>query len=302
MSENLFKDLQEQLQNSFEKHVKVVELPVRAKILEIRNNHPIRLYIKTRTSKAKTASWGPSKRWLSRLEDEQIPWFLVLLDRNYFQGYLLPPSYVKQKRRPPPFGWAYVSKDNSYKIHTSESQLDPKYRFDNFESFLYRILTSNEVGDNDSVVEQAAHTIESDPVSTSDGLDKIWAAIRLRRGQQKFRTEVLDAYERRCAITGCDAEAALEAAHIIPYKDDQTNDLGNGLLLRADIHTLFDLGLLAIDTTNMTVIISRELANTMYSNLQGKHLAARPEVLVNITPALDKKRELYFVDSSRNNL
>ncbi|WP_336979879.1 HNH endonuclease signature motif containing protein [Altererythrobacter fulvus] len=54
------------------------------------------------------------------------------------------------------------------------------------------------------------------------------------------------AYEGRCAISGCDVREVLEAAHIMPYLGEETNDVRNGLLLRADLHTLFDLGLLKI--------------------------------------------------------
>jgi putative restriction endonuclease len=71
-----------------------------------------------------------------------------------------------------------------------------------------------------------------------------WAlrCIAARRGQAAFRAALIDAYGGRCSITGCDAVEALEAAHISPYKGDHTNDVTNGLLLRADLHTLFDLG------------------------------------------------------------
>lgn len=65
---------------------------------------------------------------------------------------------------------------------------------------------------------------------------------------------------------------ALEAAHIIPYQGDETNHISNGLLLRADIHTLFDLGLLAIDTTEMKVVVHPSLINTQYEGLMGRPL------------------------------
>jgi hypothetical protein len=62
--------------------------------------------------------------------------------------------------------------------------------------------------------------------------------IVYRKGQFKFRSELLAAYQGRCAITGFNAEKALEAAHIFPYKGDSTNQVCNGLVLRADIHKL----------------------------------------------------------------
>ena len=77
-----------------------------------------------------------------------------------------------------------------------------------------------------------------------------------RRGQSVFRKQLLAAYNGQCAITRCDVEDVLEAAHIISYKGEETNHIGNGLLLRADIHTLFDLGLLAVDATSMRLLVS----------------------------------------------
>lgn len=94
-----------------------------------------------------------------------------------------------------------------------------------------------------------------------------------RRGQLAFRRDLIEAYGGRCAISGCNAEAALEACHIRPYKGPRTNTLSNGLLLRADLHTLFDQGLLAVDTKSMTIIIAPELEGTTYETLTGKFVS-----------------------------
>jgi hypothetical protein len=73
--------------------------------------------------------------------------------------------------------------------------------------------------------------------------------IKLRRGQQRFRDALRRRYGDRCAVTGCDLLDVLEAAHIRPFRGEPDHHPENGLLLRADIHTLFDLGLLSIDPT-----------------------------------------------------
>ena len=78
--------------------------------------------------------------------------------------------------------------------------------------------------------------------------------------------------------SGCDAEAALEACHIRPYMGAHTNALSNGLLLRADLHTLFDLGLLAVDTATMTAVVAPELEGTTYGELIGMPVAV-PKVM-----------------------
>ncbi|MGO4469968.1 HNH endonuclease, partial [Pseudoduganella sp. RAF53_2] len=108
-----------------------------------------------------------------------------------------------------------------------------------------------------------------DPESIEDARKKTLAAIVCRQGQGKFRRLVLAAYEGHCALSGCDVPAALEAAHIYGYMGEETNVVENGLLLRADIHTLYDLGLIAIDPASMTVVISPKLQATTYSTLGG---------------------------------
>ena len=66
-----------------------------------------------------------------------------------------------------------------------------------------------------------------------------------RPKQAAFRNALLIAYEGRCAISGCDAAPALEAAHVADWHAE--NDVGAGILLRADLHRLFESGLLVID-------------------------------------------------------
>lgn len=68
-----------------------------------------------------------------------------------------------------------------------------------------------------------------------------------RLGQQAFQAVVLSAYERRCAITGSKIRPVLQAAHIRPVTNGGEHRLDNGLLLRSDVHTLFDRGYLGVD-------------------------------------------------------
>ncbi len=80
-----------------------------------------------------------------------------------------------------------------------------------------------------------------------DARDKTLMEVYRRRGQGKFRSNLLKAYDERCAVTGCAIVAILEAAHILPHRGSASDFVQNGILLRSDIHTLFDLGLLQID-------------------------------------------------------
>ncbi|MGH2455400.1 MAG: HNH endonuclease [Candidatus Limnocylindria bacterium] len=70
--------------------------------------------------------------------------------------------------------------------------------------------------------------------------------VQPRLGQGAFRVEVLDAYARRCTITGERTLPALDAAHIRPYAELGPHRLENGLLLRKDLHALFDAGYLTV--------------------------------------------------------
>ena len=70
-----------------------------------------------------------------------------------------------------------------------------------------------------------------------------------RMNQGAFRAVVLDVYESRCAITGHRIRPTLQAAHIRPVAHGGEHRVDNGLLLRSDIHTLFDLGYVTVDPT-----------------------------------------------------
>lgn len=85
-----------------------------------------------------------------------------------------------------------------------------------------------------------------DPETVQDERQRWDRALTVRKGSGQWRKAILDVFDGRCAVTGWDVPGALDAAHIIPYKGPSTNVLGNGLLLRSDVHSLFDKGLLTI--------------------------------------------------------
>lgn len=106
--------------------------------------------------------------------------------------------------------------------------------------------------------------VKFDPSNLKDARDKVLREISQRRGQKKFRQALLKAYDGACVISQSRVEPVLEAAHIVPYLGDYTNNISNGLLLRADLHTLFDLHLIKINPTSGIVEISPSLAATPY--------------------------------------
>ncbi|MCX8007453.1 MAG: HNH endonuclease [Coriobacteriia bacterium] len=109
-------------------------------------------------------------------------------------------------------------------------------------------------------------------VASIDERQRVIASVVRRQGQPYFRRQLLRAYEGKCAFSEYDAEDALEAAHIEPYRGPTSNSLQNGLLLRADMHDLFDLFLVAVDTSAQTLLVSEELASTAYAKYAGKRL------------------------------
>lgn len=113
-----------------------------------------------------------------------------------------------------------------------------------------------------------------DPLDAADWVrrDQVARIIAQRRGQKQFRTSLLAAYGRRCAVTTCSAAPALEAAHIATSAGADINSVSNGLLLRADIHTLFDLGFLAVHDRDHSVLVSPELDGTEYVELAAVRL------------------------------
>jgi len=93
-----------------------------------------------------------------------------------------------------------------------------------------------------------------------------------RRGQTEFRKALLDKYGK-CLVTGCDIADVLEAAHIEPYADGGDPTVQNGLLLRSDIHTLFDLDLLGINPDGFTVELNPACDHEPYCTYSSRKLA-----------------------------
>ena len=101
--------------------------------------------------------------------------------------------------------------------------------------------------------------------------------VHPRLGQGLFRVMVKEAYSHKCAITGERTLPVLEAAHIKPYSLVMRHDVSNGLLLRADLHKLFDEGYLTVDPQNRQVVVSKRIKEEFengkeYYKLEGQLL------------------------------
>jgi putative restriction endonuclease len=104
---------------------------------------------------------------------------------------------------------------------------------------------------------------------------------RARLGQGAFRVLVTDAYSRRCAMTGEKTLPVLESAHIKPYALSGPHNVANGLLLRSDLHKLFDLGYITV-TDDYHIEVSKRIREQFenghdYYALQGRPLVSLPK-------------------------
>jgi putative restriction endonuclease len=123
--------------------------------------------------------------------------------------------------------------------------------------------------------------------------------VKLRLGQGAFRVLVTDAYGRKCAISGERTLPVLEAAHIKPYAKSGRHLISNALLLRSDIHKLFDTGYLTI-TPQLKVEVSKRIKEEFengkeYYRFHGGDLFNLPSNLIN-------KPEKEFVEWHNENV
>lgn len=100
----------------------------------------------------------------------------------------------------------------------------------------------------------------------------VFRQIKARRGQQAFRDVLRERYGDQCMISGCGLMDVVEAAHIKPYRGDGDNHPANGLLLRADLHTLFDLDLIGIEPGTLIVRVHPNAKTAGYGGFDGSAL------------------------------
>jgi putative restriction endonuclease len=125
---------------------------------------------------------------------------------------------------------------------------------------------------------------ESDPVRFGNPY-----LVAPRLGQGTFRVAVTEAYGRACAATGEHSLPVLDAAHIKPFAQNGPHDVGNGLLLRADLHRLFDRGYVTV-TTDRRLEVSPRLRED-YQNGRSYYPLHGKAIRVPATEALIPRAE-----------
>jgi hypothetical protein len=123
-----------------------------------------------------------------------------------------------------------------------------------------------------AITESGEQLIIQTDIDITKALIDIRKSLQKRQGQEKFRQNLIKLYQGRCAITDCDIEGVLEAAHVEPYCISQINELKNGILLRADLHTLFDLNFIIIHPGSKKIEIKESLRNSSYYKFHEKTL------------------------------
>lgn len=137
----------------------------------------------------------------------------------------------------------------------------------------FRLEGYNDAGEVST--EGAATLPESNfqPITPGDWRKKIIAEIAVRQGGKAFRAGALSDYGGRCLLSDCEEPSVLEAAHIVPYRGAQTDGRDNALLLRSDLHTLFDREAIWIDPHTLTVRITKPLKGAEYRYLDGYQIS-----------------------------
>jgi len=97
-----------------------------------------------------------------------------------------------------------------------------------------------------------------------------------RLGQRSFRALITKGYDYRCAISGERTLPVLQAAHILPYGQGGQHELSNGLLLRSDLHILFDQHYITIEPTNRITLVSRRIGEQFKNGRDYYALRNRP--------------------------
>ena len=106
----------------------------------------------------------------------------------------------------------------------------------------------------------------------SDTRERHLRSIALRVGQGKFRNSLIAAYSGQCAFSKTSQRDVSQAAHIYPYKGKSGNNVANGILLRSDLHLLFDLHMISVNPKNFTICVSDRVEEEVYKSLEGKKI------------------------------
>ncbi len=139
-----------------------------------------------------------------------------------------------------------------------------------FESSKKSIDIGNEspISDTDASISFDELNLES----IAKANESRYTSIRRRQGNVELRSVLLEAYHSQCALTGCDALEVLDAVYLVLDQEANDTKASSGLLLRTDIHLLFERYLLSIDPSSYEIVLSPNVSNSEYGYLEGNSL------------------------------
>lgn len=166
-----------------------------------------------------------------------------------------------------------------YNVQMSIQEIDLSWALSLISS---KIPFNSNINSNDADIDT--------PILNSEDLrEVIERQIKQRRGQRAFREKLLKS-KPVCAVTGCELIDILEAAHIDAYRNISHNHISNGLLLRSDIHTLFDLNFCAIEPHNHTIHFTNDTIVNGYDAFEGKKINVKHKLS---KTALEKRWDFF---------
>lgn len=150
-----------------------------------------------------------------------------------------------------------ISNTPRYNVQSSIQEID--YEWANTLFCSINQLSSTEADSDDTLLD------------AEDQRKAVMRQIKQRRGQKGFRDSLIT-QAAQCAVSNCAIVDILEAAHITAYKNDTHNHVSNGLLLRCDMHTLYDLELFAIEPDTLFIYFAPQIQDKEYTRYHGKKL------------------------------
>ena len=216
--------------------------------------------------------------WIRMLQDEQsgMPYVKADIVRQLQNGALSARNKASVGRRFSNISAVAIALDNDYVDgYKPLSNVGPT-QWGRIEQRFHHHNIGNVI--EQTIEEEVRRIQDSRGGEIMDGFERLrirekaWQLVTKRRGQNKFRKMLLSTYDERCVISRSDSAVGLEAAHIEAYNGPSSNVPANGLLLRADIHQMFDRGLLGIEPNGLTTVLSPSLRNTTYSRHEGQRI------------------------------
>jgi hypothetical protein len=267
-----------------------------------RAGHKIRLF----AGRLIVLTLQKDRAWLATDVEQRVPDDLAQWewDLNDYPAYKRPPSrngYFTPKNDWQREWWTVSFSHFAY--------LDRALRKGSGMAPDHRSVAKHDVGLAEIIASTSLEIPYESPPSPSDDQlvmrDQLDMRIRMQRltvvrpGQRDFRQAVLSAYGSRCAVSGCDVADVLEAAHICQYNGSHTDQVRNALLLRSDLHKLFDAKLLTVSASGLKLLLSPTLMASSYAEYNGQRLSLPTGVNCQPSAELLKHHENAFYEKVR---